>query len=269
MKSPITLRFNRRRLLAMAAASAAMAGSGRWFDGVAQTPVASPASPSGDPEAVALLQAAARTMAALRTFHFESETTQGSSTILEGLELEGIVGDVRRPMDFRTVITAGLPFGSIDVTVIGVEGRIWITDPLAAEETWILLADGSAGGGEAAEITTLANPDSLILEAVSVLRDARIGGQEKVDGVETTRVDGHVDLAAAARQAIGTPVALPPEVSTEPIPVSLWIDEARRVLEIELAGPLLASESADVVRVIRFSAFDEPVDIAPPDNAPQ
>jgi hypothetical protein len=269
MNPLITFRLDRRRLLAAAAVTVAVAGPGRRLAMAAQTPAASPASPSGDPAAVALLQEAARTMAALQTFHFESETTQGSSTILEGLELEGIVGDVRRPMDFRTVITAGVPFGSIDVTVVGVEGRIWITDPLAAEESWILLADGSAGGGEAAEITTLANPDALILEAVSVLRDARIGGQEKIDGVETTRVDGQVDLAAAAQQAVGTPVDLPPEVSTEPIPVSIWIDEGRRMLEVELAGPLLASESADVVRIVRFSAFDEPVDIAPPENAPQ
>ncbi len=268
MTSPLTHRFDRRRLLVMAAASAALTGSGPVLGATAQTPQA---SPTGDPEAVALLQEAVQAMAALQTFHFESETTQGSSTILEGLELEGIVGDVRRPLDFQTVITAGIPFGSIDVTVVGVEGKIWITDPLAGEESWILLADGSAGsgGGEAAEITALANPDTLILEAVSVLDGARIAGQEDVGGVATTRVDGQVDLATAAQQAVGTPVALPAQVSTEPIPVSIWIDDARRILEVELAGPLLASESADVIRIVRFSAFDEPVDIAVPENAPQ
>lgn len=268
MNRTFTHRLDRRRLLVMAPAAAAVAGSGRWRAGAAQTPEA---SPSGDPQAAALLQEALRAMAALQTFHFESETTQGSSTILEGLELEEIVGDVRRPLDFRTVITAGLPFGSIDVTVVGVEGRVWITDPLAGEETWILLADGSAesGGGEAAEITALANPDALILEVVSVLDQVRIGGQENVGGVETTRIDGQVDLADAAEQAVGTPVVLPEQVSTEPIPVSIWIDDARRIVEVELAGPLLASESDDVVRVVRFSAFDEPVDITVPENAPQ
>ncbi len=258
-------RLSRRRLVALATLPI-VTGTGHRHGVLAQTPEA---SPSGDPDAVALLQEAARAMAALQTFHFESETTRGSSTILQGLELESIVGDIRRPMDFRTVITAGLPFGSIDVTVIGVEGRIWITDPLAEGEAWILLTDGTDQGGEAADITTLANPDALILDAVSVLQGARIAGQETIDGMETTRIEGQVDLAAAAAQAIGTPVALPSEVSAEPIDVSIWIDEAKRIVEIELAGPLLASESDDVVRVVSFSEFDEPVDIVAPENAPQ
>ncbi|MBA2278728.1 MAG: LppX_LprAFG lipoprotein [Chloroflexia bacterium] len=268
MRDTTTFHLTRRRLLAMTGVSAVAAGLGHGRAGTAaQTPMA---SPTGDPEAVALLQEAARTMAELETFHFEMETVQGTTTLMGGLVLEGIEGDVRRPQDFRTEIRAGVPFGTVDVTVVGVEGRIWITDPLAGEETWILLVDGSAGGGnEAAEITTLANPDTLILEAVAVIQEARIGGQETIDGAETTRIDGTVDLAAAAQAAVGTPVALPPEVSPEPIPTSIWIDAQRRIIEVELAGPLLVSENADVIRVVRFTAFNEPVEIAPPENVAQ
>jgi hypothetical protein len=60
-------------------------------------------------------------------------------------------------------------------------------------------------------------------------------------------------------------VTLPTQVSAEPLPVLIWIDADNRVVEIEITGPILTSESDDVVRDIRFFDFNEPVEITKPD----
>ncbi|MBA2246745.1 MAG: LppX_LprAFG lipoprotein [Chloroflexia bacterium] len=226
------------------------------------TPSASPeASPvadelTGDPEATALLRDAAAAMADLDTFQFEIATTRGQSTILQGLEVESIAGAVRRPIDFTATVAVGLPFGSIDLTAVGVDGRAYIQDPLSNGE-WIELQ-----GGE--DAVALINPDTLILSSIRVVKDAGIDGTEDIDGAETTRVTGMIDFAASAEQLSGGSVELPAEISSEPVELLIWIDEQRRIVEIEIAGPLLATESDDVVRTISFFGFDEPVEIEVP-----
>jgi hypothetical protein len=63
----------------------------------------------------------------------------------------------------------------------------------------------------------------------------------------------------------GRQVALPAEVSAEPLPVLVWVDGEGRVLEVEISGQIVATESEDVVRIARFYDFNEPVQIeAPP-----
>lgn len=212
---------------------------------------------TGEPEAVELLRNAANAMAALSTFAFEIETTRGESTIFQGLDVREITGSVRRPVDFTATVSVGVPFGSLDLTAVGVDGMAWVQDPLAEGESWIPLE-----GAE--DIVALINPDALIVSSIGLIQDARLDGTEKVDGVDTTRVAGTVDFAATAERVTGESVRLPAQIVAEPLPVSVWIDGEGRVLEIEVIGRIVLTESEDVVREIRFFGFNEPVDIAPP-----
>ena len=264
MRTPL---LSRRRLFLVGSggvAVAATSGAGSLSVSAGQaTPPASPdASPvadalTGEPEATSLLRDAAAAMAGLDTFQFEIATTRGQSTILQGLEVQTIAGAVRRPLDFTATVTVGLPFGSIDLSAVGVGGRAYIQDPLSNGE-WIELA-----GAEQA--VALINPDTLILSSISVIQDARIEGTEDIDGAETTRIAGTIDFAASAEQLGGGAVELPAEISSEPVDLLVWVDEQNRIVEIEIAGPLLATENDDVVRTVSFFGFDEPVEIeAPP-----
>jgi lipoprotein LprA len=246
---------NRRRFLTLVGAGAAAAAARPQLSLVAQTPAASPeAAIQGDPEAVALLDAAAAAMADLDSFAFEIETVQGESTILEGLTLGLIEGNVRRPIDFTATVTVSLPFGGLTVTAVGIDGQAWIQNPLD-DGAWISLAD-------AAEVIALVNPDTLILAALRFITDLEIDGTEQVDGVDTTRLTGVIDLSDLA-QGMDDDAAV--ALAGEPLDVTLWIDDESMIREIELVGPLLTSESDDVVRVVRFFDFNEPVEIeAPP-----
>lgn len=253
---PTAMRLNRRRFAAFAAAGVASAAMGDVVF-AQSTPVA---TPSGAQDAVALLKESLATMAKLKTFHFELSTPTGSATILQGLQIKTITGDVRRPYDFKTDIAVSIPLGSLDLTVIGLNGQVWMEDPLQQGGKWIELTRGS--GVDTQSITTFVNPDTLILQAVHFVQDAKIGGHEKVGGVQTTRVDGQVSLAGLG-QVKGAENS-PTQLSTAPIPISIWIDNDHRIQEIELAGQILTSESTDVIHDITFSNFDKPVDIQKP-----
>lgn len=254
--------WSRRRLFLVGSGGLVAAAAARpGFRSAAAQDATPPASPiadglTGEPEATSLLRDAAEAMAALQTFQFEIETTRGQSTILQGLEVQTISGAVRRPVDFTATVAVSLPFGSIEVTAVSVDGRAYIEDPLS-DGDWIELE-----GTEQA--VALINPDTLILASIGVVQDARIDGTENIDGVETTRLAGTIDFAASAEQLSGGAVELPAELSSEPIDLLIWIDDQKRVVEIEIAGPLLETESDDVVRTVSFFGFNEPVDIEPP-----
>ena len=253
-----------RRLLAIGVAGLALGSRRPELRLVsAGTPVATPGSRiSGDAEAVALLEEAAAAMAALETFAFELETTRGASTILQGFELRGISGVVRRPADIQAVLTVGVPFGELEITAIGLDGNYWVEDPLAADGAWIEL-------GRDLQLQSLINPDALILAAVRLVQNARIAGTEKVDGVATTVVEGTVDVAGTVGAFAGDSSEAAQLIADGAREIVLWIDDRRRIVEVEIVGPLLTTESDDVVRVVRFFEFDEPVEIeAPPTPAP-
>lgn len=223
------------------------------------TPDAATPAISGDRDAVSLLTMAVEAMTALETFHFLIETTSGESTILDVLEIDSIEGDVRRPYDFQTTVSASLLMGTIEVTAIGIDGQISIEDPTSADEAWIDLG---------ADTTTLSllNPDYLLLRAVGVVQDAEFAGEGDFDGVPTRTIIGTVSLANVAGDLFGEQMPLPSELSPDPVDLTVWIDERNFVLGVEIVGPVLAAESMDVVRLITFSAFNEPVEIEAPED---
>lgn len=224
-----------------------------------------------DDDVQAILDKAATRMASLNSFHFEMETVDGRATILENLELTRVVGDVLRPDSFQATITAKLAVVDVDVQVVSTGGSVWITNPL--DGGWEQIATAGADGAE--DITTLINPDQLFLRALELIDEPTIEGTERLGDTDTTVVTGTFDpgrLAQLATPEAGTPApeedlegGMGPVFATEPVYLTAWIDDEGLVRLIEEEGPLTASESDDVIRAITFSAFDEPVEIVPPE----
>lgn len=259
---PTQMRLNRRRFATLAAASVASVALGDVAVAQSTTAATPSVTPTGANDAVTMLTDAATAMSKLKTFHFEMTTPAGSASIMQGLELKGITGDVRRPVDFKTVIKASIPFGTIDITVIGLNGEIWIQDPTSKSGQWISLTKES--GMDPGVITTFVNPDVLILRAVSFVHDAKITGHEKVGGAKTTRVEGQVNLDSLSKMVASNSENAPTGLASGPLPVIVWVDDDKRIREIELDGQILTTESADVVHDITFSDFDKPVEIKAP-----
>jgi hypothetical protein len=214
---------------------------------------------TGSDEAVELLKQAVNAMTALETFHFLIETTSGTTEILDILEIETIEGDVRRPYDFQTTVRAKLFMGTIEVNAVGIDGRIQIEDPTSTAGGWIDLGTDTA-------TLSLLNPDYLFLQAVGIVQDAELGGDEEFDGQPARKVIGTVSFANVASDIFGEETPLPTELSNDPLDISIWINEENLVLGVELLGAVLATEDEDVTRLITFSAFNEPVEIVAPES---
>jgi lipoprotein LprG len=213
----------------------------------------------------ALLTQAAQTMAALSSFHFELTSVNGKTQFVEGIELDQVAGDVLRPLSFRADATIGMTLASITITIISIDGHAWMTDPFSSDGSFTDLGSADLG---ALDPTILINPDRLILPAMNTVKDPTINGAEKINDVDTTRVDGTVDLAAAIGM-VAPPAAAAEEAPLsitfpESMPFSAWIDGQNQVIRVELSGPVLENEDNDIVRRIDFSAFNEPVDIQAP-----
>ncbi|HYJ12660.1 MAG TPA: LppX_LprAFG lipoprotein [Thermomicrobiales bacterium] len=246
--------FNRRRLVLMTGAGLAAATSVvplHLVTAQESSPVAETAI-SGDDDARPLLERAVRAMAELDTFGFEIETIAGETSIMPGINLGLVEGAVRRPNDFIASVEVSTPVGSLDLLAVGIGDQAWIQDPLSDGE-WISLE----GIGD---ISAILNPDTLVLTSISVIQGARLDGEEKVDGFETIRIAGTINLAETA--AMVDEAA--DQISSEPLDVLVWVNAEDQIVEIEISGAILASEDDSVIRSIRFFDFNKPVDIEQP-----
>jgi hypothetical protein len=216
-----------------------------------------------------LLQQAADRMSALVSFHFEMQTVDGRSTIMDNLELRSVVGDVVRPDSFQATMTARLAILDVSVDIVSIGGKVWVTDPLQGGQAWQQIANGDESGGGAAAFTDLINPDRLFLLAITYLEDPTIEGTEEIYGEECTVITG--TFVPQRLQELASPVAqdgpdLDPAslLSADPVYLTAWIAGDGRVFRMLEEGPLTSAESDDVVRQIDFTNFDGDINIEEP-----
>lgn len=258
----VGIRAGMRTLIALIVAVAALGG--------ALSPTMQSAAQGED--ANALLQESAAAMTALNSFHFELSTVQGRSLILDNLELGGVTGDVVRPDKFQATVTAKVAIVEVKVDIVVLDGRVWVTDPLSGGKNWIEVTGGAGTDpADTQALVDLVNPDRLLLTAVSFIKEAKIDGTEDLDGQEVTRVTGVIDTGGLADLAGGTPEAgsSGPGIVTGDMPVTIWIDADKRIVSMEMEGPLTTAESGDVIRRLDLYDFDKPVEIVEPEAAEQ
>jgi hypothetical protein len=248
--------LSRRYLLGLSGGALAFASFG---SALAQSTPAASTDISGDDDAVTLLKQAVQAMADLETFHFLIETTSGETKLMDILTIDSVEGDVRRPYDFLTTVKASLFMGSITLSAIGLDGKISVQDPTSTTGDWIDL------GGDASTLSML-NPDVLFLQAVGLLHNAALEGEEDFDGTPAQKVTGTVTLGDSLDFGGGAEASAESALATDPVDVTVWIDAESRILGAEFVGAVLAAEAANVTRLVTFSAFNEPVTIEKPEN---
>jgi len=204
---------------------------------------------SDAPDASRLLQQAAQASARLRTFHFRLSHENGSTPLPIGLnlDLESAEGDVALPDRVAADLRADA--GRIDVSVkaVAIGPDTWLTNPFTRD--WQKLDT---------DLRDFADIPGLLPALLPAVKDARVSGEEEVDGVRTYRLTGTV--ASADLEAV-LPFALP----NRQVKVEAWVgrdDSLPR--RVRLIGPLIADEDEDVVRQLDLSRFDHQVDIRPP-----
>lgn len=228
-----------------------------------------------DAEAREILTGAATAMAGVQSFQFSLTTEAGQTIIMDTLELKDVTGAVLRPDRFRATATASVAILEIDVEVIGIGTQLWVKNPLggAAGGDEYIEVDLSEGGAERA-LAELVNPDRILLRAVDLLENPVVRGEDEIDGVATTVIEGTFDPSEAIGLVPGTPAAVS-DAATQaavetglelagPVPTLIWVDADGLVRRIRVEGPILTSEETDVVRRLDLFAFNEPAEIEAP-----
>jgi hypothetical protein len=227
-------------------------------------PIAAIPTVAQEDDAAALLTAAAEATAAVQAFHFELSTPRGQTQFAENVTLLSLIGDVQRPDRFQAVAVVDATIAQMELTMIGIGTTIWVSDPLSAEPAFIEIEFGDDLSGEGASLADLMNPDRLLLAAVGAVEEPVSAGQDEIDGVPTTRVNGIARFDELQEAGLtGTPIA-GATILGEPLQVAIWIDEDYLVRQLDVYGPMLATEDPNTVRRLKLSAFDEPIDIQPP-----
>lgn len=215
---------------------------------------AASATPVATPEAqtAGLLATAAATMQAVTSYHFTLTYEEGTTTIYRRIKMEKAEGAVLRPDRFKATIEAKLGPLSVDVEVVSVGGRLWVTTAGVGEELDI----------DEAVARVLLDPTAILTGAAGAIREPVVVGEGQLDGVAVTRIAGTVE-ASALEAGADNPVL----ANEAPMPVELAIDAQGHIVSLRLDGPLVAADSDDVVRRLDLSEFDQPVEIEPPAGA--
>lgn len=233
------------------------------------------ATAQDDAEARPILEGAAAAMADVQSFQFSLTTEQGQTIIMDTLELKDVTGSVQRPDRFQATASASVMVLDIEVEVVGIGTQVWVKNPiggLAGGDEYIEV-DLSEVGAEQA-LAELVNPDRILLRAVDLLENPIVRGEDEIDGVMTTVIEGTFDPNDALGMATGTPDADEDAATSlaaesgldfaESVPTLIWIDGDGLVRRVRVEGPIIASEEANVVRRLDIFAYNEPVEIVAP-----
>ncbi|HJM75688.1 MAG TPA: LppX_LprAFG lipoprotein [Dehalococcoidia bacterium] len=199
---------------------------------------------SVDPSA--LLLAAADRTEAVTSFHFVLEHENGSTEIVRGLQMKRAEGDVIGSDRLRAEIEASLGPLNLEGSIVILEDKAWITNPLT--NRW---------EREDLSIEELFDPASGVTALMRGVSAPQLLGTESVDGARSYRVEATVDSSAV--QIFG------PAPAGQMLEAAVWIGiDDSLVRRIEVRGALRAGEPDDLVRRVTLSQFNVEFEIVAP-----
>lgn len=205
---------------------------------------------AGTADPVQTLADSAEAMKGLQSFHFVYEVTKPEDAPRpEGLEIARIVGDVIADGNMQATIDLlqnGVP---LQIEFVAAGETHYVQDPTSQKWQSMPAAFSPIG--------TL-NLNTGAIQILERIADPEYVGTEDIGGVRTHHIKGQVAAAEVAAIAGST-------TTDEPFEGDVWIGAddglVRRILVL---GSATASEPAGTLRTIDLSAFDEPLEIVPP-----
>lgn len=211
------------------------------------------AKPLPTPEAGDLLKAAADRMAAVKTFHFVLDHENGGTPIIQNLSMRRAEGDMGVPDRLRADVSAVAPsFGNlrVDVQVIAVGDNAQITNPFNRAQ-WVPLPGKTP-------LSAIFDPAAGAVALLRSVTDARITGSEKINGVDTWKVEGPL-------KATDLVAFMPTAEAGYTLKGTAWIGQSdKQLYRVRLEGAAGADDAPNVIRKLDFSKYDQPVKIELP-----
>jgi hypothetical protein len=205
------------------------------------------------PDPATLLNEAAGHMEQVKSFHFALDHEKGTSPIVLGLNMSRAEGDVVRPDRLRADVEAAAGGIGLKLKLVSIGDKVKITNPFNPS-AWQDLPSGT-------KISDVFDPAAGVTSALRNVKDARITGEDSINGVKVWRVEGTVD--ATALSALATIAE-----SGFTAKGTAWIGQSTpEVYRIRLEGPLGSKDTPEVVRRLELSRFNENIAIDPPPSS--
>ncbi len=211
------------------------------------SPVIARATPSPTPQD--LLNSAISDTEALKAFHFVLTHENGTTPIAQGIQMRKADGDFVKPDRFKATVSGTAAGGfAVEPKVISIGDKLWIN---LVSNRYVPL-ENSVGAA------AILDPNNGVLKALRGVKSPSYTGSDKINGVDTTIVEGTVDA--------GDLIALDAAAQAgKPVKGRSWIGTSdHHLYRLRLEGPLNDQEPANIVRQIDLSLFNESIDIQPP-----
>ena len=205
----------------------------------------------GPPELTAkeVLDRAADAAEKVNSAHFALEQQNGILAIGPGLQVGSAEGDVAQPDRVKLTFTLQFAGMNAETQVIGLGDEVFVTNPISKQ--W----QRAPAGLSVPRVLDKTRGVPGLLRKVS---DPQKVGNETLDGAQTQHIKGNVPAAAFTDMTGGEPTD--GNVTSE-----VWVSPVDFLLrQVRLAGAISSGDTAETVRVLKFSKFNEPVSIERP-----
>ena len=205
-------------------------------------------TPTPTPTPEQRLEAAAARMATLTSLAFRLTHEEGTTQVFEGVVATAVSGEVAIPGGANVEVEAEALgfFVSINIVVSG--DQAYMTDPIS--QTWQSLPASDLPF----EFRDLGVTLAGILRSVD---SPAFGAGQDINGVSTLGITGTVTGSDLATLIPGANV-------DAMLDIELYVDSDGLVRRVRLSDAIVEGDVATVVRVLDFSAFDEPVSVTVP-----
>ena len=210
--------------------------------------------PTPTPGVSDLLTKTGENLAAMSTAEFGMVDETESGAKFFGTTFKSMEAEVEAPASFRMVVDVVAPtFGFVEIEMLAVGDQAFMK--LSKGAPWVPLPLDEVPFNFAGLGPTLRDVLFMIRDG-----DGAITGQESVQGVQASRVEGSI-LSEQLSQLI-TSVD-----SGHTVTLTLWIDEAEHLLkQIRIAGQIYDDDGPETTRLLTIDGIDVPVEIQLPDT---
>lgn len=196
-----------------------------------------------------ILDRAAEAAEQVNTVHFNLEIEGGSLSLGPGLQVTRAEGDVVRPDRVRLKASFRLGTMSAESQLVAIGQELYLTNPLTGR--W----ERMPGGVVALRVLDSERGVPNLLRRLS---EAQKVATETLDGVATHHLRGTLPASAIADMVGG-------QARDEQVAGEVWVGVDDFLLrQARIQGAIAAAEKAGVVRLLKFSRFNEAITIEPP-----
>lgn len=210
------------------------------------------------PGAQSLLQDVKKAMDTDSAFHFTLKVDHPGTPSADTLTLLAAAGDAKRPDQAKGTATVSMGGPEVAVQFISIGDQQWVQSPLHPQ--WV------PAGQSGINLSHVFDPRTGVSAMLSTLQKTGANnGQETVSGDgDCWIVEGTLPPSAVAALVGVTPGGTAPVDTTICVAKTLDRQGLRQLYELIVKGVVTAGDTAQTMRTVMFSTFNETITIQPP-----